>query len=206
MAKHKYSVTVREEAPDFEAERRYIVAEREYARRQANKAPSSWWLGLLGPGLGVVRRGEWLKYLQELDRYERILTREARGVDAGVIPCSFVVKHEGDGHDHRIEVRVTVEGGRFMVNKKLPERPERVDGAPDYRPNQPHFSGFHGFVRHHTRKEEYRLEAVFSGLGPKDRATVLFDPVYLEYAPATRLYYEIRSKEMPGGEKGEIEV
>jgi hypothetical protein len=206
MAKHKYSVMVRDEVPNFEAERRYLMTEREYARRKANKASKSWWLGLLGPGLGVVRRGDWLKYLRELDRYERTLAREAQNADDGLIPCSFVVKHEGHEADHHIEVRVMVRGGRFRLKKKVPVRPVRVDGAPDYRPNQPHFTGFQGFVRHHTKLEANGLGAVFSKLGSKDQATALFDPVYLEYEPATRLFYEIKSKQLPEGQKGEIEL
>jgi hypothetical protein len=205
MAKHNYSVTVRDEVPDFEAERRYLATEREYARRRARKASNSWWLGLLGPGLGVVRRGDWLKYLKQLDTYEQTLAKDARGADEGLIPCSFVVKHEGHEADHHIEIHVGVEGGRFRVGKKVPERPERVDGAPDYRPNRPQL-GFHGFVRHHTRLDAHGLGAVFSRLGPKDQATVLFDPVYLEYEPETTLRYEIRSKAVPDGETGEIKV
>lgn len=205
MKAHEYSVIARPAIPDLSPELRYVLTEREYARREGAKLKGRWWPFFSYPPMGIFRRKDWQRYEHALNTYEHKVNKHIEEMGDGLVPCSMVVHHEGPGTDRRILVKLRVEQGSFHIKKQAPKRPKRIDGAPD-KSEKTSFGGYQGFVRRGIKMTAHHLQAEFSQLGPKDSALLVNQVIYLDLSHQTKLHYEIHSQTLPDGIHGEVEL
>jgi hypothetical protein len=200
-----YTIVPRLAMPELDGERRYLRMERELAERELEKLPRRSWLPFSYPGLGLLRREDWRRYIQALDRYEHDLDELAEEIDDGLTPLEFNVIYEGERPDSRVRVELTVEHGSIHASKKVPSRPKRVDGAPN-KSTKKHWHGFSGFLRRGIHIGRKRVRAEFSGLRAQDCALVVNQALYVEIGRFTKIKYKIRSRNVPDGMTGEVEL
>jgi hypothetical protein len=205
MVKHTYSVAARVQLPDFDGDRRYAMMEIELAKREMEKLPARSWLPFSYPGLGLLRRKDWRHYIHALEKYEHALDRHEREIQAGLVPITFSVTNNGSREDKRIKVHVMVKHGAVHAKKQAPTRPRRVDGAPNKSQRTKYFR-LKGFTRHGVHIGRHGIEAEFSRLEAHDGALVVSQPLYFALNKHAMLSYEIVSRNVPDGQRGDIDV
>ena len=187
-----------------EAERRYLMMEREVAHRELAKLPKRSWLPFSYKGLGLLRRQDWQHYLNELQKFEHALDRYELEAEAGLRRLSFEVTNLAEADDFDVRVHVMVHGGQVHAANKPPVRPPRVDGAPN-KTEKRHWHGF-GFVRSGIHIGRHGVESRFRRLESGDAALVVNQPLAVDVGDQTRLTYEITSRHVPEGQRGEIRI
>ena len=187
--------------PDFQAERTYLRTEKAYVRRHISSVKGKWWAGVSIPTLGKIGHKEWHAYSRELEKYEHALLRLEKEVDDGLTPAFIDVANLTDRTLRDIRVEVKVKHGTIHKDTRPPERPKRIDGAPD-KPSPTAFHGFHGFTRRNIKIERNSFSAEFSSLKPGDSALVIIRELYIRVNPDTKLDYEISARGMSAPEAG----
>ena len=191
----KFTVTGEVQTPDWEAERRYLVAERDYAERQI-EASHGRWRPLSYPGLGLLRAEDWRHYLRDLDGYEHKLEKYDHDIQKGWIPFTVSVSNDGRHAASRVHVRVEVENGRINTVRKAPKRPVRIDApAKVHKEWRGIFSLFQGFSRHRVEIKTHSLEAELSRIEPKEAVLAVNQVLHLASGPKTRVTYTVSEKE-----------
>jgi hypothetical protein len=199
--KGTYSVEALAKMPDFAGERRFVQMEKERARRERAKLPERPAFGIASKGWGLFRRADWTTYLRKLDKYEADLDKHQHEIKEGMIPFQILVTNEGKD-DKSVWVHLTVENGRVDAKKKGPERPERLDEAPESKLRWPKLTRF---VRYGIHVKPHSVEAVFSRLGSDESEYLVNDVMYLDLYSDTRITYAVRSKRVKSLH-GEIEL
>jgi hypothetical protein len=200
MSQQPFAVVARLSWPDLQAERRYVVMEREVAKQRLAQAPG--WLPFSYPGIGLLRRQDWQKYLRQLEAYGHAIDRYDTSLHGGRIPLSFEVFNLGHT-DHQIRIHIFVEGGNIHAAQKAPERPPRVDGAPN-KAKKHHWQGYEGFSRTGIHIGRRGLESQFSALASGDSALVVNEPLHIDISPQSQLSYHIHSRNLPEGVHGAV--
>jgi len=201
--KPHYWVMLKLSEPKYEAERKFVEAEVAFAERKIAEHHNSLFRDWSLPALGFYHRDAWRKYAQDLERYERQLTKYQRAVDDGVLPVKFVVHNTTDMGDSRVNIELQVKDGRIDEDRKAPERPDRLGG----RGKTSKFSwpSLNSFSRSRVKITAHKLVAEFSDLGPNDGAVLVNQLVHLHTEPGTKLTYEISSQNV-ARETGEVEL
>ena len=147
--------------PDFKAERTYLRTEKAYVRRHISSVKGKWWAGVSIPTLGKIGHKEWHAYSRELENYEHALLRLEKEVDDGLTPAFIDVANLTDRTLRDIRVEVKVKYGTIHKDTRPPERPKRIDGAPEFlegftdlgMPMQSALIGFAGNRRRHGTRD-----------------------------------------------------
>ncbi|HEY2003503.1 MAG TPA: hypothetical protein VGH44_00110 [Candidatus Saccharimonadia bacterium] len=185
-----YQVEARLDLPDYAAERRYIMMEIGLAQREMAKCPH--WIPFSYPGLGILQRADWRRYIHELERYGRELDRNENEAREGLWPLVFMVVNDQPEPVANVRIRLQVEGGQVWPKHKPPTRPLRVDGAPE-QSNTPRLLRARGFERRHIRVTAHVVEAEFSRLEAHDNARLLSQTLYVDARHGARIKFEIGS-------------
>jgi hypothetical protein len=190
--------------PEYESERKFLVAETAFVERKRVEASRRFlkWLSL--PSWGIYGQKDWRNYEHKLDEYGRDLQNYAEDVEGGVLPVKFAVYNGAKAADVQIRVAVKVEDGRVDTLRKPPERPTRLDGLPKpiLKLGLPKFQGF---TRRHIKISDHKIAADLSGLGADDAAMLVNQLVHIHCGPDTQVTYEVSSKNIPR-ETGEVEL
>ncbi len=189
MDDERFVVEIAEWSPDFATERIYVERETEYAQRKADTAPR--WLWFSYPALGILRRKDWQRYERALAHYGRELDHHEHEIGGGLVPIRMNVTNNSSETLRQIKIRVSVEDGGFVESRHAPQRPNRIDGAPDYLPDRPHFAMPHGFSRRGIHIKRGSVEAEFSRLTAGGEALVVNRTLYLHTTKRTRLVFAI---------------
>ena len=190
--------------PKYEDEWKFLRAERKVVERKLAEKPSAVLRQLSIPGLGILQRRDWQRYGRALDHYEHQLKLYADEVADGVLPVKFLAYNRDNRSDKRVHVRVSVQDGRVDTKKKVPERPERIDGngkpAAKWKwPKIGRFSRSGISITGHT------VTAEFSGLGSHDGAVLVNQLLHIHCGPDTEVTYELRSRNVLH-ETGDVEI
>jgi hypothetical protein len=204
MPNERFAVLARVTPPELNSERRYLMMEREVAKRELAKLPRRSWLPFSYPALGLFRRKDWQRYLHELDKFEKALDRHEHETQAGLTRLSFEVVNLSDDDDHDVKVHVMVSGGLVHEAKKPPVRPKRIDGAPN-KSERPKWHGL-GFVRSDIHIGRHGVESQFNSLEAGDAALVVNHPLAVDLSDRTHISYEIKSHNLPEGQRGEVRM
>ncbi|MDF2460721.1 MAG: hypothetical protein K0S68_124 [Candidatus Saccharibacteria bacterium] len=205
MSHERFVVIARVSPSELNTERRYLLMEREMAKREMAKLPERSWLPFSYPAIGLLRRNDWQHYLHELDKYEKALDRHEHETEAGLTRLSFEVINMSDDDDRDVKVHVMVHGGRIFEAKKPPTRPKRIDGAPDKTEGRPKWHGM-GFVRSGIHIGKHGVESQFRSLEAGDAALVVNHPLAVHLGGETVISYEISSHNLPEGQRGKVRM
>lgn len=200
----KYVVTL-QTAPELQLgkERRFIVAEKDFVKRQLVALGNRIWPFFSYPGLNIFRPIDWKRYDHALDEYGRELDKHEKGLKEEFLPFHLYVSNLSDEDDKTIKIHVTVDGG-MVSDKKPPKRPKRIDGS---KPTEkvpfalPHLNGF---MRKGIKIADESIDVEFSRLDAHDSAELVRKVLYLHGDPNTRMHYEIRSRGLSQPERGEV--
>lgn len=202
MRDGKLTVEARLEAPNFEAERRYVTMELGLARRELKKCAH--WVPFSYPGLGILRRKDWQRYIQQLQRYSQELDRSGREMHEGLLPLVFSVENGHDQPMKGLKVQLSVVGGQIRTKHKPPVRPVRIDGAPN-QSNAPALKRSWGFSRRRIRITGHSVEAELSRLEAHDNARLVSQTLYADVSRGARLHFVIAPK-YGLAEEGEVRL
>jgi hypothetical protein len=196
-----FAVIARASRPSLDAERRYVTMEVEQAKARSRQAAK--WLPFSYPAIGLLRRQDWQRYIRQVAAYGDAVERYEAELRGGRTLMSFEVFNTSPETDRQIQVHIYVEGGSVHANRKAPERPVRIDGAPN-KSKKFVWPRFEGFARSHIHIGRRGLESVFSGLDSGDSALVVNHPVHIDIMPDTQLSYHIHSQNHPEGIHGAV--
>lgn len=191
------------DAPNYEAERRYVMMELGLAHREMDKCRH--WIPFSYPGLGILRRSDWRRYIQELEKYGRELNRSEHEMREGLLPLVFMV---ANGHDRPVKgvrVKLRVEDGQVHPKHKSPVRPARIDGAPN-QANTPRLKRSWGFSRRGVRIAGHTVEAELSRLEAHDNARLVSQTLYVDTRRGARLHFVIATNDGAGKVAGEVSL
>ncbi|HUD11165.1 MAG TPA: hypothetical protein VMS08_02040 [Candidatus Saccharimonadia bacterium] len=207
MATLNYRLTALVKEPDFEAERRYILTEKDYALRQIEKLKGNWWPWFSYPELGIFRQRDWHRYVGVLEDFEHRLQRHEEEIENGLIPLRIEVANETSKEDVDIKLHLIVGHGSIHPKLKAPARPPRMDGAPN-QALRPHFQWPRrdGFSRSHIAINPRSISVEFSRLGPHDDALLVNKVLYFSCREETRLAYTVTSRNVPEQQRGVVIV
>ena len=189
--------------PKYESEQAFVRAEVAFAERKIAERKASLFREWSLPAAGFFHYKAWRKYVNALEHYEHQLAKYQDEVAAGVLPLKFVVHNQGDINDERVKVGVHVKNGRVDEDKKVPERPERLDGHG--KPGKFTWPKLSGFVRSGIRISEHFVKAEFSMLGPSDGVVLVNQLLHVHTEPDTDIRYQISSRNV-AHETGEVEI
>lgn len=201
MKERGLSVVAQLDIPNYAAEHRYLTMELALARREMQKRPS--WLPFSYPGLGILRRSDWQRYIHELEKYGRELDRSEREVHEGLLPLVFMVANDYDRPVQNLKVKLAVKDGQIHAKHKPPVRPRRVDGAPN-QSSTGRLKQSWGFSRSGIRITSHTVEAELSRLEAFDNARLVSDALYIDARQGARLHFEIVAKNATG--HGEVHL
>jgi hypothetical protein len=206
MATLTYKLIASMKAPDFAAERRYILTEKEFARRQAEKRGGLLSMLSYAP-LGIFKPGDWRKYMHALDHYEDRLRHHELEIQGGLIPLHIDVENHSGKADAAIKIHLVVSNGSIHPKMKAPVRPPRMDGAANAA-TKVHFKlpSPGGFSRSHIRIASRSVEAEFSKLEAHDSAILVNKVLYFSANDQTRLAFTVQSKNSPSPQRGFVDV
>jgi hypothetical protein len=203
-----YAITVEARLPEFEAERLFVINEKEFAHEELAKLKKkSSWLSFLPV---EPKLKDWKHYIRELDHYSARMDRHEEEVADGLVPVKFFVVNMGDRGDAAIKVKVRVEHGTIHPAKTAPVRPARVDAGPEHVPDWKPAPMIKqavvgGFARSGIKIDAHEVEAELSMLEAQDSADLVHQVLYVDGNKDTRFMYEIRSKHLVGVVRGEVE-
>jgi hypothetical protein len=203
MASADFSLELLINPPDFQGERTYVITEKEYVRKQLALMRGKWWAAMSIPSFDKVGRREWTNYVTELDKYAHELAKLEHEINEGLSPICLNVINDSDDEDFDIRITVKIKDGTIYKDKKAPERPKRIDGAPN-KPSPTAFHGFQGFVRRHQRIDGTGLQAEFSSLEGGGSALMINQTLYIRCHADTRLDYEVTSRNLDESAQGYI--
>jgi len=194
----QYLVTAELALPDFAAEERFVLMERQFIARQLQqdaKTPTWQRVAQLGPS-----RKAWREYDEALHHYGKELQKHRQEVADGLVPIKLAVRNTVA--DWGIHIKITVENGRILPTKKPPKRPERIDAS---KPTMwTWLFTSKGFWRSGVHVSSHEMTAKFTRLGDHDGAYVSNDPIYVDYNADTKLKYAITSRRLHQGETGVV--
>lgn len=189
--------------PKYEDERKFVAAEVAFAERRIAKHKESAFRWVSLPAFGVFHHKAWREYIHSLKHYEQQLGKYQDEVAAGVLPVKFAVQNAADEADAQVKIRVQVKDGRVDVDKKVPERPERLDGRGKH--TKISWPKVGGFSRSEIKITPHAIVAKFSTLGSNDGAVLVNQLVHLHCGPDTEVTYYITSLNVVH-ESGEVEL
>ena len=189
------------DAPDYAVERRYIAMELALARREMENTRH--WVPFSYPGLGILRRSDWQKYIHELEKYSRELDRSEQDMREGLLPLIFMVENGHDQPVQNLRVKVAVQDGQVRPKHKSPTRPLRVDGAPN-QANTPPLKRSWGFSRRRVKITAHAVEAELSRLEGRDNARLVSQTLHVDARHGARLHFEIVSSRT--NDQGEVKL
>ena len=212
-ARPHFSVTLEARIPPFESERRFVAAEQGVARRKIAelKAKRQGVLATVIPKLaGAPGVQVWEHYIVVLDHYAKQLDKHEAEVNGGLVPVKFFVINNGRD-DSEIRVQIRIENGAVHPAKVEPRRPARVDEGPVHVPALAPVPAklpvvLSGFARTEIKVGTNQINSKLSVLAADDSADVVNQVLYVLVHDDTTFHYEIRSRNAPEPERGEVEI
>ena len=193
-----YWVLAHVHEPDYVTELKFIGAELAVIEHKLGKANT-----ISLPKLGFFSHANWRWYAHRLEDYQEALMHYRDDVAGGVLPVKFIVHNSGDLPDSGIYVKVKLTNGKIDEKKKVPERPERLDGGG--KPWKFKLPKLEGFARDGVKITPHTVVARFSGLKAHDGAVLVNQLVHVHCTEETNVLFQISSRNVPH-ETGLVEL